>query len=327
MSNYIGRLEQALTAAGLKPNRIIPGVWQRCPVEGDRRGKTSGAYRLFDDANPVCIWWNWKAGTSGSWHAKGAARQTPEEHARMIQLMQQAQRERELEQAQEWENNAERNARMWDGAQPLTPACPPVLYLARRLLVPGVMPAVSEHAIRYAPAIEYWDGLRYMGTCPAMLALVTAPDGTPVSIHRTYLTSDGQKAPVPTVKKLTGTSGPMCGASIKLQPPAIHGARLSLGVAEGIETAMAASLLSGGLPVWSCVSANGLTTFAPPQGLQSLYVFADNDASGTGQKAAAELAQRTARAGLATRVLTPPGAGTDWADQIPNPDQRSRVNG
>src|SRR5579864_4184849 len=62
-----------------------------------------------------------------------------------------------------------------------------------------------------------------------------------------------------------------------------------LGVAEGIETALAAQLLFG-FPVWACLSAGQLTTFEPTIGTQRLVVCGDNDADGTGQRAAYTLA-------------------------------------
>jgi putative DNA primase/helicase len=45
-----------------------------------------------------------------------------------------------------------------------------------------------------------------------------------------------------------------------------------------------------------------------------LFIFADNDASGTGQKAASDLASRARAAGIRCMTLTPTDTGTDWAD-------------
>lgn len=304
-------LAPALAAAGLLVDSIEPGRLMRCRVEGDRRGQTSGAYRLFTDGRPAAPWWNWKAGTSGVWVADGPPLSEAERHQQR-QRMAQAQRERQQQQAEQWAQNLPGLIRQWNSAQPLTEHCPAGVYLARRGLP---VPVGDALPLRYAPQLDYWDGPERMGSFPAMLAAVTSPAGALVALHRTYLTKDGHKAPVPTAKKLTRTAGPMAGASIKLHPPLLRDGALVLGLAEGIETAIAASVLAG-IPVWPCVSAGGLEQFEPPAGVQRLYVFADNDASGTGQRAAERLAQRAARMGLVARTLTPLSPGTDWADEL-----------
>ena len=87
-----------------------------------------------------------------------------------------------------------------------------------------------------------------------------------------------------------------------------------MGVAEGIETAIAAAML-GGVPVWPCVSAHGLAAFVLPASVRNLYVFADHDENNTGQDAAARLADRAVRSGVVARVLIPKAAG-DWNDEL-----------
>jgi putative DNA primase/helicase len=50
-------------------------------------------------------------------------------------------------------------------------------------------------------------GAELIGRFPAMVALVTWADGMPLTVHRTYLTADGRKAPVAEPKKLMGYPG------------------------------------------------------------------------------------------------------------------------
>jgi len=302
-------LEQALKAGGLVPDSIAAGNLQRCKVEGDRGGKKSGAYRLFEDAIPTCIWWNWKTSAMGVWVSRGRPL-TDIDRNRHRHLIEQAKRERHAEQVANWARNGEYLSRLWDSAEVLKAACPAGAYLKRRgLAVP------NTDALRFISKLDYWDGPELLGAFPAILAAVTDSAGALVNVHRTYLNRDGHKADVPTVKKLCKSAGPMRGASIKLgQPDRRPDGRLGLGVAEGIETALAASIL-GGIPVWPCVSAYGLASFEPPQSVCHLYVFADNDESGTGQKAAVELGKRAALRGLTARVLTPDSVG-DWNDEL-----------
>ena len=102
---------------------------------------------------------------------------------------------------------------------------------------------------------------------------------------------------------------PVSGASIRLFPIAE-----GIGIAEGIETALAASVLFC-KPVWSCISAGGVESFEPPAGVLSVTVFADNDENFTGQAAAYALARRLSLRGLQVAVKVPPMVG-DWCDVV-----------
>jgi putative DNA primase/helicase len=99
------------------------------------------------------------------------------------------------------------------------------------------------------------------------------------------------------------------GSAVRLAP-----AGPVLGVAERIETALAAQLLFG-FPVWACLSAGQLTTFEPPTGTQRLVVCGDNDADGIGQRAAYTLAAQLATR-LALEVRIPDQADIDWNDVL-----------
>jgi putative DNA primase/helicase len=110
----------------------------------------------------------------------------------------------------------------------------------------------------------------------------------------------------------------MRGAAIRLCAPDGNGlgdGGQRLAVAEGIETALAVYQMSG-LPVWACVSAFGLEHVVLPPDVTDLWVFADNDASGTGRVAGQRLLRRAQRAGLRVRYLEPPEVGTDWLDVL-----------
>ena len=128
-------------------------------------------------------------------------------------------------------------------------------YLAGRGLRLHDLP----ESIRTHPGMQYRDGGAVLGTFPAMLATVTDATGRAVSMHRTYI-QDCQKAPVPAPKKLM-QGMPLAGAAIRLTPVS-----RTLGVAEGIETALAASELFE-VPVWSCISTTGIESFEPPEGV------------------------------------------------------------
>lgn len=202
----------------------------------------------------------------------------------------------------------------WKEAVPLEklPETNPVKrYLAQRGLVRGRKTFSEE--LRSHPLLDYWetqvgDALQHE-RWPAMVARVTDADGRLVSLHRTYLTQEGEKAPVSAQKKLAASAGE--NGLIRLFP-----AGKTLGIAEGIETAIAAMLLFD-VPVWSAVCANGFAKIDRlPEGVEKLMIFGDNDRSFTGQAAAWELARRMRRdfPDLAIEVMIPRQEGYDWQD-------------
>jgi antirestriction protein ArdC/phage/plasmid primase-like uncharacterized protein len=69
--------DQAVRKAGLKlPDGERPamdGQWHRVPVEGDKPGEKSGAYRGYTDGRPAGFIENHKAGTRTNWASKQAA--------------------------------------------------------------------------------------------------------------------------------------------------------------------------------------------------------------------------------------------------------------
>lgn len=140
-----------------------------------------------------------------------------------------------------------------------------------------------------------------------MVAKVTDADGKGTALHRTYLTSTGHKAGLPVVKKVLGNLPP--GAAIRLFPPAE-----CLGIAEGIETALAASRRFG-VPVWAAISAGGLKCWTPPESTWHVMVFGDNDENYTGQAAAFALAKSLTAIGISTEIHVPTIKGADWCDQ------------
>lgn len=195
---------------------------------------------------------------------------------------------------------------VWAGAKRVEHGDPVCGYLEGR----GIRLTYISPALRFHPSLTYYrDGeAKADGVFEAMLAIVTAPDGSGATIHRTYI-KEGQKAPVASPKKLM-QGMPIKGAAIRLFPAAEV-----LGVAEGIETALAAAQLFN-VPTWACVSAGGLESFVPPDEVKKLVIFADNDESFTGQAAAYKLANRMAMSGIEVEVRLPGEAGKDWADVL-----------
>jgi putative DNA primase/helicase len=90
-----------------------------------------------------------------------------------------------------------------------------------------------------------------------------------------------------------------------------------MGAAEGIETALSASILSGKngserIPVWSTIDSGKMSSFDPPTGTETYIIFADNDTAGI---EAAKSSERNSWA-KETMVLTPPTRNQDWNDVL-----------
>lgn len=206
----------------------------------------------------------------------------------------------------------------WDEAHPVTEGDAVDLYLRRR--VPGLEAMPLE--IRTHPALPYWQAPEspmerptLLGTFPAMLVRGFDADDNLVQLHKTYLTPAGEKARVPHVKKTDVGVGSNSFA-LRLGTPADV-----LGVSEGIETALASSLLRG-VPVWACHSASILANFVLPKSMsvRKLIIFADSDVKKqgrrAGEQAASHLADRARRAGLRTLIMRPAQVGVDFADMV-----------
>lgn len=166
--------------------------------------------------------------------------------------------------------------------------------------------------------LQYPDSLRVCDRCwfsgekyyPAMLGVVSDADGQPVTLHRTWLAPDGSgKAPEEEARRIMPGRIPD-GAAIRLGE-----AGHRLGIAEGIETAIAAMQMYD-LAVWAAVSSTMMQKWEPPACVEEVTIFADNDEKFGGQKAAYTLAHRLAVKGLEVIVKVPDLVGTDFADVI-----------
>lgn len=189
---------------------------------------------------------------------------------------------------------------LWLGASPLTAGDMAGRYLEGRGVLPGSIPS----CLRFHPRCPVPMG----GFLPAMLAMVTNADGTPCNIHRTFLGPKG-KAEIENPRAMMPGELP-AGCAVRLYP--LHGEQL--GIAEGIETAIAAAKRFR-VPTWAALNSSLLQNWTPPVGVTSVMVFGDNDRAFGGQAKAYALAHRLAvRHRIAVEVMIPGSSGDDWAD-------------
>lgn len=169
-----------------------------------------------------------------------------------------------------------------------------------------------EKVLRYHPSLTFYSEGELMGRWPALIAMVTHPDGSPVNLHRTYIAQDGSgKAPIDPPRKLMtpfpGKKTP--GGAIRL-----GSVNNGVGqVAEGIETALSV-MVARRKPVWSVISDTFMATFQPPEEMHALIIWADKDRplsgheQGPGEEAADRLRERVLEMGMHVknvRIFTP----------------------
>lgn len=209
-------------------------------------------------------------------------------------------------------------------------------YLASRGLSP-VLAEIWLGQARVHPAMLYRDDERkVVGEWPCVMTLVRDAEGRAITMHRLWLERlDAKtvvKAPVDCPKKLypLADGRSMSGGAIRLGSPLGR----TLGVAEGIETALAVTAATG-MTVWPCFSASIMPSFVPPEGVDTVVAWADKDrpkrlpplACGTKRKpmrpgldAARALQQRLWGEGIKAAVQLPPDPipsgkeAIDWAD-------------
>jgi putative DNA primase/helicase len=184
--------------------------------------------------------------------------------------------------------------RIHAGLKHITPDTANFLYLAKRGI--SVLPDADcyEH-----PSLDYWEDGVKTGTYPAMVSVFRTPTGEVATYHITYLTNDGEKAPVKIARKILPVMRPMAGGAIRL-----FEAEEVLAITEGIETALSVRQ-DQGIHCWAAGSAQAMVNIVIPESVKVVWIYADADESFTGQKAAYELANRLkVKEGKTVRVVT-----------------------
>lgn len=176
---------------------------------------------------------------------------------------------------------------------------PVAKYLQNRSL--GALAGQVPKDLKSIDQLPYWDNGKITESYPAMICPVRNLSGEIVTLHRTYLTAQGFKANVSSPKKLMPpiTNGATSGCAVQLYKPADI-----LALTEGVETALAVHLATD-LPVWAAISASMLEKIQIPSNIKTVYIWADKDRSGTGEKSANVLARRLIQQGLTVHILVP----------------------
>jgi len=166
-------------------------------------------------------------------------------------------------------------------------------YLASRCI------STSSPELRYHPRTPHGRSplTRYR---PALIAAVRDEGGI-VAIHRTFLDEGERRA-----------SGMKCGLGRFARGAVRFGGGRLLGLAEGIETALSASILFG-VPCWATLGVDRFRLLALPAEVEELLLFLDNDAGG---RRAEALALEAFAHVPAVEAHYPPRPGEDWNDVL-----------
>jgi hypothetical protein len=166
---------------------------------------------------------------------------------------------------------------------------------------------------------------------PGMIALMTdmkyqsneMPYGKPITLHRTYLTKDGQKADVTDVKKTMSSAEPtMSGSACWLDLPYVYNDKgdAYMAISEGIETALAVKELTGSPSVVAAINATLLELINIPSNVKWVDIYADHDyfkqGERRGERSALVLKERLESMGITVRIVMPPLEGMDWLDVL-----------
>jgi hypothetical protein len=184
----------------------------------------------------------------------------------------------------------------------------------------AIHPSVAEHYLVNERGVEgpFPDTLRFhrsawhfSGRYPALVARIERfPDYIFAGVHLTYLSSSGRKAGADPDRL---TFGVVKGAGVWLGGRGRGGAVV---VGEGIESTFAGmEILQVGAGV-AALSAPGMRAIALPGDMSPVWIIADHDASGTGERAANALMERLRDEGRRVRIATPDVPGSDFNDLL-----------
>lgn len=198
-------------------------------------------------------------------------------------------------------------------------------YLHSRGLDWQKIKGFDTEALRFHPALPYWDFEEQknsmLGKFSAMVGKITDHQNNLQGLHFTYLQHVAGKASKLSIANSSGTpltakkmrnryAGSLKGCAIQLYPSTEE-----LAVCEGIETAFAIRETSG-LPVWACLSANGLQSLTLPSSLKKLYIYCDNDLHAQGFRAGHNLMVRAIKSGVKAHIWQPKQLGWDALDVL-----------
>jgi putative DNA primase/helicase len=158
----------------------------------------------------------------------------------------------------------------------------------------------GEYLERRGIAMPPPASLRYRADTATMVAAVQGIDDRVYAVQSLRLSIAADKI-MPRI-----TTGPLGGGAVRLGL-----AGHILGLAEGIETGLAAMQMTGA-PVWASLGANRLHRVEVPSWVEEIHIFVDNDEPG--RMAARRAGEAHVAAGREVCLRSPPDQCGDWND-------------
>jgi hypothetical protein len=219
----------------------------------------------------------------------------------------------------------------WLHARPLAAGDVVTTYLAGRGLDLARLGA-PPRALRLEPGANHREsGQRW----PAMIAMITGPDGACWGVHRTFLAADGSgKAPVNPPRKIW--PGGFWGGAIRISrgasnlapaEAAAKGHADIVAITEGVEDALTVALACPDWRVWAAGALGAMGAIDPPPGCRAIVLIRDNDELGKDgvaleaahkawSRVLDQAAGRCRAAGVALYVARPKGGAKDFNDAL-----------
>ena len=204
---------------------------------------------------------------------------------------------------------------IWASGHKLHPGSIAAIYLASR----GIDVAAFDcGSLRWRWRHEY----------PELIAAATTLQGEVRAVQVTRLQPSGHAKADIEVPRIT--FGRRYGTAVQIMPASAPQDFSTLAIAEGLETAMSLTLISG-LPCWCSLGKQNFRHVPTPDRLETVVFAADRDKpkpnEKTGEEVAREAAMALKTAKRAALVKMPPAGFGDWNDCLVDYQERAAISG
>ncbi len=174
----------------------------------------------------------------------------------------------------------------------------------------------QSDSLRFHPNLDYFEEGKKLGKFPAIVCAIRDAMGKLITLHRTYLTRDGNLAhvknpqkfmPLPEGLHLAGGAVQL-GKPLQLRHSSKDGKEESqanvIGIAETLETAL--SVFTATLiPTWATINGDQMKKFDVPKGIDTVVIWADQYRWDDGQVFANVLSNKLQKQGVQVHVCPP----------------------